>query len=232
MARIWKNFLPERSTGGCHFSLLSFYLPGLALAGATFVLFIILVKKMLPLVFSQGVLSCSTHPSRGPLQSSSQPTHPASVLYQHQQPLQSSCCSRGSAPNHSMFTTAIAGFRATHSGGQSHSSATHSNHMQTSPASWPEGRPCQTACLQQSQSQPQQKDTQPTQGIPPGAAGSGDQGLRLRAPRDNIYIRLLFKDWEIYLICLIHRNKHKELSKIRRQKHYLPNKRNKTKFHK
>lgn len=48
-------------------------------------------------------------------------------------------------------------------------------------------------------------------------------------PQDNIYIRLLFKDCETYLICLIHRNKHKQLSKMRRQKQYLPNKRNKTK---
>ena len=105
----------------------------------------------------------------------------------------------------------------------------HSNHMQTfQPAGLRANPAKQHACSNHSPTTAK-GHTQPTQGIHREQLALVTRGLRHRAPRDNIYIRLLFKDWEIYLICLIHRNKHKELSKMRRQKQYLPNKRNKTK---
>lgn len=70
---------------------------------------IILVKQMLPPRCSPEVFSPAqhTHPE-GLSKAASSPPRPASVLCQHQWPLQSSCCSRGSALNHSMFTTTIA----------------------------------------------------------------------------------------------------------------------------
>ena len=175
-------------------------------------LFIILVKKNAPAqVFSQGVLSCSTHPSQRtspkqlpahlpskcPLPASAAP--PKQLLLQRVCPQPQHVHSSHSKASEPLTVGASPTFQQTHS---NHSPTTENGH------------------------------TQPTQGIHLEQLALVTRGLRHRAPRDNVYIRLLFKDWEIYLICLIHRNKHKELSKMRRQKHYLPNTRNKTKFQK
>lgn len=49
----------------------------------------------------------------------------------------------------------------------------------------------------------------------PGLSEQG--GFVLLAPKDRLYIKTLFKDEEIKVIYLIHKNKHRELSKMRRQ---------------
>ena len=197
-------------------------------------LFIILVKKNAPAqVFSQGVLSCSTHPSQRtspkqlPAHLPSKCPLPASAAPPKQLLLQRVC----PQPQHVHSSHSKASEPLT-VGASPTFQQTHSNHMQTSqPAGLRENPAKQHACSNHSPTT-ENGHTQPTQGIHLEQLALVTRGLCHRAPRDNVYIRLLFKDWEIYLICLIHRNKHKELSKMRRQKHYLPNTRNKTKFQK
>ena len=157
------------------------------------------------------------------------PPCPASVLCQHQWPLQSSCCSRGSGLDHSMFTTAIARLQS-----QSQWGPVPRFHKLTAITCRPLSQPTWGPTLPNSMpaaitAQPQQENTHSPHWGNTWSPGSETRGLCHQAPRDNIYVRLLFKGWETYLICLIHRNKHNELSKMRRQKQYLPNKRNKTK---
>lgn len=62
----------------------------------------------------------------------------------------------------------------------------------------------------------------------PEAPSSDDLwGLCHWFPQDTFYIKLLFRDQEVWLIHLIHKSKHEELGKMRRQ--YLLNERTRQK---
>ena len=168
-------------------------------------------------MFFQDVLSCSTHPSRGPLQSSSQHTPPSKCpLPASVAPAKQLLLQRVSPRPQRVHNSHGKASEPVAVGASPTFPQAHSNHMQTSqPANLRTSPAKQHACS--SHSQPQQEDTHSPHWGNTWSPGSETMGLCHRAPRDNIYMRLLFKGWETYLTCLIHRNKHKELSKMRRQ---------------